>query len=362
MRMSSCNNTSVPANDSNNRPNLDSCFFTDSVAAQICKLMAYCVVLLIGLVGNVVLAIIIRQRQELRRTVNYFIINMAISDFAFSLADIPIKLSQMTSNSFHWRVGGVAGSILCKVYNFSTMTSLTVSLQSSAWIAVDRFIAVVFPMKVRFLSPRYRAIAIASTWVLALAVRAPYMMAMNLRNYKNATYCGLWDVFMVFDNITAFKSFSWATEAIFLILPLILVTTLYFIIAVTLKRRIKQLARISSHIQLQVHDKNAKAVKMALCMMFAYDICFIPYLILSYGFLGRLSCSMYKVLSFFVVFLLYLSSTINPLICFVFVRGFRIGLKWMLNKCFKKCVTNKSEINSRQGIVLKSVKLINSNK
>lgn len=362
--MATFNNTSMNANEPNSQLSLEGCSFTDSVAVQICKVLAYCAVLLTSLIGNTLLIIVIYKRKDLRKTVNYFIVNMAFSDFVFSLSGIPVELTQMLSNSFQWHVSGTAGSILCKAYRFSTVTSLTVSVQSIGRITVDRFIAVMFPMTSRIISPKYRVIAIASTWVLALAVRTPLMMTMNLEKYKNLTYCGHWDIVVVFGNMTVFTSYSVATEVIFLIFPLSLITILYFVIAVTLKRRIKHLAQISSHVQREACSESARAAKMSFFMMLAYGICFIPYMAYSYGIYknGFFSCSLHRILLFFDVFMLYFSSTVNPIICFSFVRKFRLEVIKMYNKCSKKSADSNGEITGQHEIVvLKSIKLIKVN-
>ena len=361
MAMPSWNNSSITPN-STTKSHLERCYFTDSVAVEICKVLAYCTVLLLGWVGNALLVIIVCKRKELKRTVNYLIVNMAISDIVFSLAGIPIKLNEMTSGSFHWQVEGVMGTMLCKMYRFSFLASLTVSLQSLAWISIDRFIAVVFPMKVKMISSKYRAFTIAFTWVSAIAVHSPYLIIMDLGKYRNRTYCGKWNVNSVFSNKTTFGIYNLATGATCLVAPLVLMTILYLIIAVTLKLRSKHLARISPHIQLQAHGKNARAMKMALCIMSVYGICFIPYLIWSYQLpYGTLSCSLQNALFFFVVILLYSSSTVNSIICFAFVRSFRSGLREIFNCCFKKGEVYNSDINnknSQREIALKSVKII----
>lgn len=330
-------NASLPANESNGQIRFERCYFDDSFAVQICKLLAYCAVLLIGLVGNSALVVVIYKRgQDLRNTVNCFIMNMAISDLAFCLAGVPMKLIQLSSNSFHWHVNGVAGSVLCKLYKFSKITLLTVSLQSILWLSVDRFIAIMFPMRARNISPRHRGVAIACTWGLALAVRAPYVMVVNLGQYKNMTYCGLWDIFVVFENENVFRSFTLTTEIIFLMFPLISITILYFLIAITLKRRNKNLARLSPHIQLQAYNKNSRAAKMSFCTMLAYGVCFVPYMVYQYTHYSSYSCSMFRFLSFFVVFMLYLSSTVNPVICFLFVQSFSFRIREMLSNCSKR--------------------------
>ena len=313
--------------------NSKTCFLADSVAVQICKVLAYCSVLLIGLLGNSLLLVIVFKRRELRRTVNYFIVNMALSDFVFPLVGVPIKLTEIISSSSHWRVSGVAGNILCKAYRFSTVASLTVSLQSLVWIAMDRFIAVMFPMKIRVISSKYRAIAIASTWVVALTVRFPYLLIMNLTKDGNQ-FCVQMDDSSIFTNKTFLNSYNLATVVIFLVVPLVLIISVYLKIAVTLKRRMKHLFQICPHLKIQTRDRNAKPVKMALFMISFYGLCFIPYLISYcqyYVFNGVFPCLFQNVLFFFATFMLYASSTVNPIVCFSFVGSFRLELKKMFN-------------------------------
>ena len=45
--------------------------------------------------------------------------------------------------------------------------SLLVSAQSLVWIAIDRFVAAVFPMKLGLISSKIQTIAIVSTWICA---------------------------------------------------------------------------------------------------------------------------------------------------------------------------------------------------
>ena len=116
------------------------------------------------------LEILLYKRPELKKTVNYFIVSMAFSDLVFSLTAIPFTLVEMSSSNWQWPIGGTAGSILCKLKNFLRSVSLTVSILSLVWIALDRFVAVVWPMKVHLITSRFRAFAIASTWLVALTV------------------------------------------------------------------------------------------------------------------------------------------------------------------------------------------------
>ena len=50
--------------------------------------------------------------------------------------------------------------------------SLIVSVESLAWIALDRFVAVVWLMKVHLVTSRFRSLSIASSWIVALTANS----------------------------------------------------------------------------------------------------------------------------------------------------------------------------------------------
>ena len=56
--------------------------------------------------------------------------------------------------------------------NYFFLYSLTVSIESLVWIALDRFVAVVWPMKFHLITSRFRSFTIASAWIVALTVNS----------------------------------------------------------------------------------------------------------------------------------------------------------------------------------------------
>ena len=79
---------------------------------------------------------------------------------------LAVQITQLVTESLHWHVIGIVGSILCKFFHFAISVSLFVSVQSLVWIAIDRFVAVVFSIKLGLISIKIRTIAIVSTWIL----------------------------------------------------------------------------------------------------------------------------------------------------------------------------------------------------
>ena len=137
------------------------CILVDSNAERIIKLCAYC------LFGNVFIIIIVYRNRALRKTIDYFIVNLnlAFSGLFFPLIVLPVKVTEWVTESLHWHVDGMLGSIFCKLFYFASSVSLLVSAQSLVWIAIDRIVTVVFPIKLGLITSKIRSIAIVSTWV-----------------------------------------------------------------------------------------------------------------------------------------------------------------------------------------------------
>ena len=58
-------------------------------AEKIGKSFAFCLVSLVSLSGNTVIAIIVYKMKTMRKPINFFIVNMAISDLLYPIFVIP---------------------------------------------------------------------------------------------------------------------------------------------------------------------------------------------------------------------------------------------------------------------------------
>jgi len=107
------------------------------------RLRAICLILL----GSLRKHLYNHHRLQTSRFTKNNDVNMAVSDLLFSLVAIPDQITRIVTDSWHWHVSGILGSIFCKFYIFTSSLSLFVSVRSLVWIAIDRFVAVVFPLK-----------------------------------------------------------------------------------------------------------------------------------------------------------------------------------------------------------------------
>ena len=124
----------------------------NSTAEQIGITFAYCLIFIVSFAGNTVIAIIVYKTKTMRKPINFFIVNMAMSDLRLPIFLIPRKIQMLYIDS--WLIGGPLGQTLCKLGAILPDVSSAVSIQSLVLIAVDRFGAVVLPLRSPLISSK----------------------------------------------------------------------------------------------------------------------------------------------------------------------------------------------------------------
>ena len=99
------------SNESSSLQNITCNFRNNSFPVKIVKIVLYSLILLSSLVWNTLLIKVVHKRKELGNTINYFIVNMAVSDFVYPLTHIPVQLTQIAASSWEWRITGTAGPV-----------------------------------------------------------------------------------------------------------------------------------------------------------------------------------------------------------------------------------------------------------
>ena len=89
---------------------------------------------------------------------------MASSDLLYPIFSIPFKLPLLHANSL--LIVGQLGQALCKLLLFFGSVSFFVSIQNLILIAVDRFRAVVFPLRFPLIKSKLCPVFILATWML----------------------------------------------------------------------------------------------------------------------------------------------------------------------------------------------------
>jgi len=208
-----------------------SCYW-NPIAAKIGTTFAYGLIFLVSLAGNTVIGIIVYKTKTMRKPINILIVNMAMSDLLFPIFLIPLDIKLLYTYS--WLIGGPLGQVLCKLVTFSLDVSIYVSVQSLVLIAVDRFGAVVFPIRSPLISLKLCPFFILATWIVAMAINSPVLLIYKLVELPGGLECELhWEE--AFREFSSYKNYVLSCLVIFILIPLLLITILYITIYIKLK-------------------------------------------------------------------------------------------------------------------------------
>ena len=317
-------------NNTMNGTQSSSCYWNPT-AAKIGITFAYCLIVLVSLAGNIVIGIIVYKTKTMRKPINFLIVNMAISDLLFPIFSIPRNIQALyTMNS--WLIGGSLGQALCKLVHFLLHVSFAVSVQSLVLIAVDRFGAVVFPLHSPLISSKLCSFFILATWIVAMAISSPYLFAMKLVEYQEGlSRLLLWKE--AFGESSSYENYLVSWFVIFISIPLLLITILYITIYIKLKTQ-KVPGEQSANARQQRQQRERNVLKMSIAIVLGFAVCWLPFAISLFlvSFVSDIwSCGFGY---FFDVadFMIGINCAMNPCICFIFSRNYRLRLKTLLFK------------------------------
>ena len=312
---------------------MSSCF--NPTATRIGETFAFCLLFVVSLAGNILIGIIVYKEKALRTPINILIVNMAISDLLFSIINFPAFLVRLNTAS-HWLLSGPFDQALCRLKYFVTHVSIFVSVQSLVLIAVDRFVAVVFPLRPSLISSKRCRLFILVIWAVAMAVSCPQLLVWKFVENTEGLVCqlGLNDKFSVSSWI---KNYVLVTIIVFTYVLLVLIAILYFSIAVRIKSQ-QIPGEPSVDARKQRLKRERSVVKMSVAIVFVFAVCWLPCSIVVLLSLFSSDSAMMSSCAFqystnIANFLVLSYCTVNPCICFIFSSNYRQGLKNLLG-CF----------------------------
>ncbi|CAI9535580.1 unnamed protein product [Staurois parvus] len=144
--------------------------------------LAYGIVMILGLSGNLALIIIILRQKEMRNVTNILIVNLSFSDLLATIMCLPFTLVYTLMD--HW----IFGVGMCKLNEYIQCVSVTVSIFSLVLIAVERHQLIINPRGWRP-NNRHACVGITAIWMVAMAASLPFMMYSSLTDepFKNLT-------------------------------------------------------------------------------------------------------------------------------------------------------------------------------
>lgn len=161
--------------DVNATTNVSSAIFNDSaeysnrvpLSIEILMYIMYTSVIIAALGGNGVVCFLILAYQKMRTVTNFFILNLAIGDILMACLCVPFTfVSNLLLQSWPF------GSVMCVVVSYSQAVSVFVSAYTLVAISIDRYIAILYPLRPRMTKFQAKLI-IACIWLVSLLTPLP---------------------------------------------------------------------------------------------------------------------------------------------------------------------------------------------
>ncbi|XP_060886305.1 dopamine receptor D4 related sequence [Labrus mixtus] len=157
--------------------------------------------ILVIILGNILVCVSVLTEPSLKTATNYFIISLAVADLLLAVLVLPLYV-------YSEFLGGVwtLSTFTCDALMTMDVMLCTASILNLCAISVDRYIAVVVPLKYNRNQFSVRQLAlIAATWLLSLGVASPVMFGLNQVPGRDPSVCRLEDErFVVYSSVCSF--------------------------------------------------------------------------------------------------------------------------------------------------------------
>ncbi|CAL1582530.1 unnamed protein product [Knipowitschia caucasica] len=286
--------------------------------AKVLMPLFYCVVFLVGLSGNCLALYVIRPNLKKMNSTTLYSLNLVISDILFTLS-LPVRIIYY-GMGFHWPLG----EAVCKISGLLFYINTYAGVNFMTCLSIDRFIAVVLPLrfaKLRKVSHvRYICLGV---WLLVLGQTLP-LLSMNMTNVEADGYvtCMEYPNFEKVDHIATVL-----IGAVFLgyVIPVCTILVCYSILCYKLHFTAK-----SNHLT-EKSGRSRKAIGVIVCVSLVFVVCYSPYHIDLLQYMIRklaLTPSCAELTSFQIslhitVCLMNLNSCLDPFIYFFACKGYK---------------------------------------
>ncbi|TMS23696.1 Prokineticin receptor 1 [Larimichthys crocea] len=283
-------------------------------------------IMLVCGVGNCLFIASLARYKQLRNLTNLLIANLAVSDVLVAVVCCPFLLDYYVVKQLSWD----HGLLLCASTNYLRTVSLYVSTNALLAIAVDRYMAILYPLRPR-MKHQTAYCVILTVWIVPIFISIPsaYMASETTyphvegRTYK--TFCAqIWPV----DQQVYYRSYFLLIFALEFIGPVTVMAVCY--IQISRELWFKDVPGFQTEQIRKRLQKRRRTVVVLVLVLVAYVLCWAPY----YGFAllrdfypTLISRDRNSLVAFYIIECIAMSNGVINTLCFMSVRNNNKRLK-----------------------------------
>ncbi|XP_055932796.1 neuromedin-K receptor-like [Argiope bruennichi] len=293
----------------------------------------YGAISLVAIIGNFCVLIIVATSRRMRTVTNCFIANLAVADIIIAMFAVPFQFQAALLQ--RW----LLPPFMCAFCPFVQALSVNVSIITLTAIALDRYRAVVYPLKAKT-SKLSAKVAIMAIWVFSALAGVPYAIALRVTMVPDAQmgndttkpFC-----MNVHISPVIWKVYNHVLVTLQYFVPLCLISAVYITIAIKLKYSGTP-GNTQCERDANIMKNKKKVIKMLILVVLLFALCWLPFQL--YNILQEIlpEINKYKyinVIWFCCHWLAMSNSCYNPFIYAIYNERFNTEFK---NK-FKCCMS-----------------------
>ncbi|XP_029287924.1 neuromedin-U receptor 2 [Cottoperca gobio] len=304
----------------------------------------YLLIFLTGLSGNLLTCAVIAKHKKMRNPTNLYLVSLAVSDLLMLLFGMPLEIYDLWQNyPFPFGEGG------CYFKTFLFETVCFASILNVTALSVERYIAVVHPLKTRYLSTnRHAKRVITIVWVVSMICAVPNTSLHGIfslpERMEESAICTVLKPLWIYNMVMQI------TTVCFFFVPMMVISVLYLVMGLHLCRESRQpsgdLGRNSSSNiprKISVNGRRRQINKMLSIVVAVFGVCWAPFHIerLLWSSISQWTDLMHNIYQYVHILsgvFFYLSSAVNPIIYSLLSTRFR--------ECLQELVCSRTEDNS----------------
>ncbi|XP_049615197.1 pyroglutamylated RF-amide peptide receptor [Syngnathus scovelli] len=246
--------------------------------AKTAFVLIYALIFGLALSGNSLLLWVVLKKRAARTATDVFVCSLAISDLLITFFCVPFTLLQNITSQW------VGGALVCKAVPFVQTTAVVTGILTMTCIAIERYLGIVFPLRMRQESASERAYKMLGlVWTASLVVGSPMLFVQQLKVkydfvYERRHVC-CQEIWQSRSERQAYTTFIMVALFLF---PLAAMLFLYTRIAFELwtRKRVGDwsvLNAMNDRERLKMARKKKRAVKMMIIIVLLFTICWAPF-------------------------------------------------------------------------------------
>ncbi|XP_035808512.2 opsin 4xa isoform X1 [Amphiprion ocellaris] len=229
----------------------------------------------VGVTGNALVMYAFFCNKKLRTPPNFFIMNLAVSDFLMAITQSPIFFV----NSLY--KGWIFGETGCKIYAFCGALFGITSMINLLAISVDRYIVITKPLQaIRWTSTRRTCLIIALVWMYSLAWSLAPLLGWSSYIPEGLMTSCTWDYVT---STLANKSYTLMLCCFVFFIPLGIISYCYLCMFLAIRQASRDVEKLGSQvrksalIQQQSIKTEWKLAKIAFVVIIVFVLSWSPY-------------------------------------------------------------------------------------